>query len=161
MIPIYPANSAQRGRHTARDSLEFAFSWPRHTNEEMPAYTKTYFHAVWAVKFRAPILVRAVEQVVMAAIARKVDTLRCHLLAANGAQDHIHIALEIPPALAPASDIGAIKGRHRMKSTNFASRRSGSTGKMGTAYSPLVRALWRLLSSTSRIRRSATGLATC
>lgn len=76
----------------------------------MPAYSKTYFHAVWAVKFRAPILVRAVEQVVMAAIARKVDTLRCHLLAANGAQDHIHIALEIPPALAPASDIGAIKG---------------------------------------------------
>jgi putative transposase len=76
----------------------------------MPAFTKTYFHAVWAVKYRAPILTPAIERVVMATIAGKSRSLKCHLFAANSVLDHIHIALEIPPALAPAKVIGTIKG---------------------------------------------------
>lgn len=76
----------------------------------MPAFTKTYFHGIWAVKYRVPILTPAIERVVMAAIAEKCESLKCHLFAANGALDHIHIALEIPPTLAPAKVIGAIKG---------------------------------------------------
>lgn len=76
----------------------------------MPAFTKTYFHAIWAVKYRTPLLTPAIERVVMATITEKCESLKCHLFAANGALDHIHIALEIPPTLAPAKVVGTIKG---------------------------------------------------
>jgi putative transposase len=76
----------------------------------VPAFTKCYFHAVWAVKHRAPLLIPAVETVVLASIQRKAETLKCRVFALNGALDHIHLALEIPASLAPAHVIGTLKG---------------------------------------------------
>lgn len=76
----------------------------------MPAFTKTYFHAIWTVKYRAQLLTPVIERVVMTTITGKCKSLKCHLFAANGALDHVHIAIEIPPTLAPAKVIGTIKG---------------------------------------------------
>ncbi len=73
-------------------------------------FWKCYYHVVWATKERQPIITASVETVLFAAIRSKSDELRCPLLAVNGTEDHIHIAICIRPSLSIGDFAGQIKG---------------------------------------------------
>jgi putative transposase len=73
-------------------------------------YFKLYYHFVWATKNRLPLIEPAFEADVYRAIAAKVQKMDGFLHAIGGTQDHVHLAVSIPPKLAPANFIGEVKG---------------------------------------------------
>ncbi len=50
------------------------------------------------------------ESVLFTEIRNKATELKCELFAVNGVQDHIHVALSIPPNVAVAACVGQMKG---------------------------------------------------
>jgi putative transposase len=75
----------------------------------MPYY-RCFYHIVWATKHRRPIITNVCEPILVAALKQKAVSLDCVVIAANGTEDHLHVAIEIPPALAVAKVVGALKG---------------------------------------------------
>lgn len=73
-------------------------------------YTKLYYHFIWATKERLPLIEQAFEPDLYRAIAAKVQQMDGFVHAIGGIQDHIHLAVSIPPKLAPAIFIGEVKG---------------------------------------------------
>ena len=73
-------------------------------------FWKCYYHIVWATKYRESSLTPALEQVVFAAIERKSDELGCVVLALNGTDNHVHLAVNIKPGLSVSQYIRIIKG---------------------------------------------------
>ncbi|HEU4793874.1 MAG TPA: IS200/IS605 family transposase, partial [Nitrolancea sp.] len=74
-------------------------------------YWRLFYHVVWATKDRLPLIVpekRLEVHRVLADGARK-DGIIVH--AVGGVEDHIHLAVSIPPALSIATVVGRIKGR--------------------------------------------------
>ncbi len=73
-------------------------------------YWKCYYHVVWATKYRQPIIIPAYEQVIFAAIEEKCKELGVSMLAINAANDHVHMAVSIPPRMSVAKLVGSVKG---------------------------------------------------
>lgn len=89
-------------------------------------YTKLYVHCVWCTWDRLPLLTGEVEQLVRAAVVAKCRDLKCRVIAFNAVVDHIHLLVEIPPALSVSKLVAQAKGasshlvRHRSTvSTHF------------------------------------------
>lgn len=74
-------------------------------------YWRAFYHLVWATKQRRPLITPDVEQILFPAIIAKAHELEINVYALNGVDDHIHLAVAIPPRLAVATVIGEIKGR--------------------------------------------------
>jgi putative transposase len=74
------------------------------------AFYKLYYHVVWTTKDRSPTLTPSIRTEVVNAIRDKCLALGCHLHAANAAEDHVHVALEIRPSVAISTVVGQIKG---------------------------------------------------
>jgi len=75
----------------------------------MPNYV-CYFHIVWTTKYRLPLISPDVEKLLFKVIRHKCDVLRCTVLALNGVSDHVHLAVNIPPTIAPSKFVADIKG---------------------------------------------------
>jgi putative transposase len=73
-------------------------------------FHQLYYHLVWATKNRAPQLVEALRPTLYEVIGDKCRQLGCRLHAVQAVEDHVHVALEIPPARSVASVVGHIKG---------------------------------------------------
>src|SRR5262249_23970382 len=73
-------------------------------------FYQLYYHVVWATKHREPQLFNALRPALFDAIEEKCRRLGCRLHARNAVDDHVHLALEIPPARAVAFVVGQIKG---------------------------------------------------
>jgi REP element-mobilizing transposase RayT len=73
-------------------------------------FHQLYYHLVWATKSRAPQLVEALRPTLYEVIGDKCRQLGCRLHAVQAVSDHVHVALEIPPARSAASMVGQIKG---------------------------------------------------
>jgi len=73
-------------------------------------FTQLYLHCVWATWNRMPLLVSRVEQGVYAAILAKCAELQCEPLAVGGMQDHVHLLVRFPAALAVATLMKEVKG---------------------------------------------------
>ena len=73
-------------------------------------FRQLYYHVVWTTKNREPVLTSRLQQHLFNAVTEKCRALGCVVHALNAIEDHVHLALEIPPALAVASAIGQIKG---------------------------------------------------
>lgn len=73
-------------------------------------YAKLYYHFIWATKERLPLIEPAFEPDLYRAIAAKVQKMDGFAHAIGGIEDHIHLAVSIPPKLAPAFFIGEVKG---------------------------------------------------
>jgi REP element-mobilizing transposase RayT len=69
-----------------------------------------YIHVVWATWDRLPLLVGEVEQRVHRAIAAKCTELGVDVIALGGVEDHVHLLVKLPPTVALAHLIGAVKG---------------------------------------------------
>ncbi len=73
-------------------------------------YWKLYYHFIWGTKNRFPFIDPALEPELYRAIAAKAQKLDGFVHAIGGIEDHVHLAVSIPPKLAPAKFIGDVKG---------------------------------------------------
>lgn len=89
----------------------------------MPYY-RLFYHFVWATKEQLPLITPDNEAAIYGVIRKKTSDLNGIVHAANGTQDHIHLAVSLPPVLAPAKFIGQIKG----STAYYVSKLSGETG---------------------------------
>lgn len=76
----------------------------------MHSYNKIWIHAIWATKYRAPILNLEIEKKVHNFIAKKFIELGCQILIVNGMPDHIHCLFKINPNKSSVEVIKGIKG---------------------------------------------------
>jgi REP element-mobilizing transposase RayT len=73
-------------------------------------YWKLYYHFVWATKQRQPLIDSNLESGLYRAIAAKAQEMQGFIHAIGGTPDHVHLAVSIPPKVAPAKFIGDVKG---------------------------------------------------
>jgi putative transposase len=73
-------------------------------------YWKLYYHFVWGTKHRLPLIDASFETELYRVIAAKVHDVSGFVHAIGGMQDHLHLAVSIPPKIAPAKFIGDVKG---------------------------------------------------
>jgi putative transposase len=76
----------------------------------MPAYWKCFYHIIWATFKRNPMIQAVHEPVLYGTVKAKVAELKCELFAAEGVEDHIHMVVGIPPALAVSDFVRHVKG---------------------------------------------------
>jgi REP element-mobilizing transposase RayT len=74
------------------------------------ALWRLYYHLVWGTKKRQPLINPDRETVLYDYIIGKADALASIVHAINGIEDHIHLVVSIPPALAIADFVKSIKG---------------------------------------------------
>lgn len=73
-------------------------------------FWRCYYHIVWTVKHREPLITAQAEAVIFESIRAKSTELKSPILALNGVEDHLHVALNIPPKLAVAEWVRRVKG---------------------------------------------------
>ncbi len=73
-------------------------------------YWKLYYHFIWSTKKCLPLIDPALEAELYRAIAAKVKDMDGFVHAIGGMEEHVHIAVSIPPKLAPAKLVGDVKG---------------------------------------------------
>jgi REP element-mobilizing transposase RayT len=73
-------------------------------------YSKLYYHFIWGTKNRLPLIESAFESELYRAIVAKVKNMDGFIHAIGGTEDHVHLAVSIPPKVAPAKFIGDVKG---------------------------------------------------
>jgi putative transposase len=73
-------------------------------------FRQLYYHVVWATKNREPQLVAALRSTLFDVIRDKCRRLVCRLHAVNAMDDHVHLAIEIPPSRSVSFVLGQLKG---------------------------------------------------
>lgn len=74
------------------------------------SYWKLYYHFVWGTKNRLPLIDSTLEPQLYGAIAAKALEMDGIVHALGGVEDHVHLAVSVPPKIAPAKFIGDVKG---------------------------------------------------
>ena len=74
------------------------------------SYWKLYYHFIWGTKNRSPLIDSTLEPELYRAIAAKAQDMGGFVHAIGGMEDHAHLAVSIPPKIAPAKFIGDVKG---------------------------------------------------
>lgn len=74
------------------------------------AFWRLYYHLVWAMKERQPLIVAEREPKFYSYMIGKADSLGCIIHGIGGTEDHIHLVTSIPPSLAIAEFVKHIKG---------------------------------------------------
>lgn len=70
-----------------------------------------YYHIVWATKHRKPLITPKIEKLILESIHVKSEQLKCSIHGINTVEDHIHIAVTIPPSKSIWEWVRDIKGR--------------------------------------------------
>jgi len=73
-------------------------------------YWKLYYHFVWGTKNRLALIASSFEAELYKTIAAKARDMGGFVYAIGGTEDHVHLAVSIPPKIAPAKFIGDVKG---------------------------------------------------
>lgn len=74
------------------------------------AYWQLFYHFVWAVKDRAPLITPTLEPQLYQYLRGKGIDLGGIVHAVGGIEDHVHVAVSIPPRIAVATYVGQLKG---------------------------------------------------
>jgi putative transposase len=74
------------------------------------SYWKLYCHFIWGTKDRLTLIDSSLEPQLYRAIAAKAQEMEGFIHAIGGIEDHVHLAVSIPPMVAPAKFIGDVKG---------------------------------------------------
>ncbi len=74
------------------------------------SYWRLHYHLVWATQGREPSLDEYLERQIYGAILDKSKELGIVVHAVGNVQDHIHLAVSIPPRIAVADCVRHIKG---------------------------------------------------
>jgi REP element-mobilizing transposase RayT len=91
------------------------------------SYNKIWLHAVWATKYRAPILAHKIENQVYEYIAEQLREQGCPVSIINGMPDHIHCLFLMTPKKSIADIIKQIKGSssHFINTNNLTPQKFG------------------------------------
>jgi len=81
-------------------------------------YWKLFYHFIWGTKNRLPLIDSDFEPELYKVIAAKAQASHGFVHAVGGIEDHVHLAVSIPPKIAPAKFIGDVKGN----SSHFVNR---------------------------------------
>jgi putative transposase len=73
-------------------------------------YWKLYYHLIWATRNREPLILPGVEEQAHRIVAGAAKRHGMRVLAVGGVEDHVHLAVSIPPTLSVAKAVGLIKG---------------------------------------------------
>jgi REP element-mobilizing transposase RayT len=73
-------------------------------------FHRLYYHIVWTTKYRQPIITEEIEKFLFPFLENKAKRFGCKIHKCNGTEDHIHIAISIPPAECVSDIIGKLKG---------------------------------------------------
>ena len=73
-------------------------------------YCRLHYHLVWATRDRSPLLSEPAEQLVYAVVQRKARMLRILVHAIGSTQDHMHLAVSLPPTLSISDCVRHLKG---------------------------------------------------
>ena len=73
-------------------------------------YWKLYYHFIWGTKNRLPLIDSIIERELYRAIAAKAKNMEGFVHAIGGVEDHVHLAVSVPPKVSPAKFIGDVKG---------------------------------------------------
>jgi putative transposase len=73
-------------------------------------YWELFYHLVWATKNREPLVTPALEPELHGYLRGKGIELGGVVHAVGGIEDHVHVAVSIPPRIAVATFIGQLKG---------------------------------------------------
>ena len=68
------------------------------------------YHVVWATKGREPMITPSIEGVIFESIRQKSIELKASILAVNGVEDHVHVAVQIPPKVSVSQWVRHVKG---------------------------------------------------
>src|SRR5262249_4119498 len=74
------------------------------------SYYRLYYHVVWGTKNRAFTILPDIEPALYKVMAAKVIEIDGIVHAIGGIEDHVHLAITVPPKYALATVIGEIKG---------------------------------------------------
>jgi REP-associated tyrosine transposase len=85
-------------------------------------YFRLFYHIVWSIRKRDPLITNLLQEPIHKVIANKVVELHGIVHALNSMPDHVHLVATIPPSLALADLVGQIKG----SSSHFANHVEGS-----------------------------------
>lgn len=72
-------------------------------------HTELFVHAVWATSDRLPLVTADLEPQVYGAIEAHCRLLNTTPLALGGTEEHVHLLVRLPPRLAVASLVEAVK----------------------------------------------------
>jgi REP element-mobilizing transposase RayT len=84
-------------------------------------FHQLYFHFVWATRDRLPIITPTVEARLFPYIGFKCKELGYNLFAVNGVEDHVHVLIELTPAMLIADAARNLKGA----SSHYINKESG------------------------------------
>ncbi len=73
-------------------------------------FWKCYYHVVWATENRQTVITAEIEPRIHDIVRRKSTALKCDVIAINGTEDHIHVAVMIRPSLAVSEWVQQVKG---------------------------------------------------
>ncbi|MBM4167368.1 MAG: IS200/IS605 family transposase [Ignavibacteria bacterium] len=73
-------------------------------------FYKTFYHIVWSTLSRQPIITPEIEKVLLPFFDNKTKRYSCSLYGIGGTENHIHIAILIPPAKSVSDIVGKLKG---------------------------------------------------
>jgi putative transposase len=74
------------------------------------SYYRLYYHVVWGTKNRESTILQDIEAALYKVMAAKVIEMEGIVHAIGGVEDHVHLAITIPPKYALAKVVGEIKG---------------------------------------------------
>jgi putative transposase len=73
-------------------------------------YWRLHYHIIWSTQDRQPLLTQEREKVFYGVVYDKAKQLSLKIHAAGNVEDHIHLAISIPPRLSISDCIQHIKG---------------------------------------------------
>ncbi|MEX1275390.1 MAG: IS200/IS605 family transposase [Bacteroidota bacterium] len=73
-------------------------------------FYKLYYHVIWRTKENNPIITPRIEEVVFPFLENKAKRYRSFIHAVNGTENHLHVAITIPPSFAVSDIVGKLKG---------------------------------------------------
>jgi putative transposase len=73
-------------------------------------FWKCHYHVIWATKNREPRITPEMESYLFGTIRSIAEELNSTIFAINGTEDHIHVAVAIPPSIAVAQWVKRCKG---------------------------------------------------
>ncbi len=73
-------------------------------------YWKLYYHVVWTTRNREPLIAAEFAADMHRVVAGKAVQLGALVHAVGGVEDHVHLAVSVPPRLALSEFIGQVKG---------------------------------------------------
>jgi putative transposase len=74
------------------------------------SFWRCHYHLIWTTRQRMPVIGDEVEAVIARCISSQADAMQFEIHAIGMVEDHIHVALSIPPRLAVATVVQQFKG---------------------------------------------------